>query len=207
MLQHAKKQTKHREQVIANIKSSAEIVFAEHGYSGASFGKIAAQAGIPKSNVVYYFSNKETLYRYVVEDIFNVWRQAADSIHVDNDPIQALGDYIDTKIDLAKQRPYGSKVWANEIIQGAPIVQDYLENELRSWTEDREKVIQTWIDRGQIKPVSPKHLLYLIWSGTQHYADFQHQIETLNSGKPFADSDWESAKKELRQIVLGGLAK
>jgi len=207
MLQHAEKQTKHRERVIANIKSSAEIVFAEHGYSGASFGKIALQAGIPKSNVVYYFNNKETLYRFVVEDIFNVWRQAADSIHADNDPIQALGDYIDIKIDLAKKRPFGSKVWANEIIQGAPIVQDYLENELRSWTEDREKVIQTWIDRGQIKPVSPKHLLYLIWSGTQHYADFQHQIEVLNSGKPFVDSDWENAKQELKKIVLGGLIK
>ena len=205
MLQHAEKQTRHREQVIANIKSSAEIIFAEHGYSGASFGKIAIQAGIPKSNVVYYFSNKETLYREVVEDIFNVWRDAADSIRVENDPIEALGAYIDTKLELARNRPYGSKVWANEIIQGAPVVQDYLENELRAWAEDRQAVIQAWIDKGLIRSISPKHLLYLIWSGTQHYADFQHQIETLNGGKPLSLSDWEATKVELKSILLAGL--
>ena len=124
-------QIRHREETRARIQRAAERVFADHGYLGASFSRIAAEAELPKSNIVYYYQTKEKLYRSVVQNIFNVWRDAADVLSPERDPITALGDYIETKLELARTRPYGSKVWANEIIQRAPVVQDYPENELR----------------------------------------------------------------------------
>ena len=199
------KQKLNREKNIENILSAAEMVFAEYGYNGASISKIADTAGLPKSNVVYYFSTKEKLYRTVVEDIFNIWRAAADEIHEDADPKVALGQYIDTKLELSRQRPFGSKVWANEIIQGAPIVQDYLEMELRSWTEERVLVINRWIEDGKIRPVSGRHLLYAIWATTQHYADFQHQISTLNDGNALSEAQWEETKQAVKDILLLGV--
>ena len=173
---------------------------------GASISRIAAEAGIPKSNVVYYFESKELLYRRVVGEIFDIWRAAADTITVDNDPVTALGAYIDTKLDLARARPYGSKVWANEIIQRAPIVQDYLEDELRSWTDDRIAVIEAWIANGKIRPISARHLLYAIWATTQHYADFVHQITTLNDGSEYSDGQWAEAKASVKDILLSGVS-
>ena len=199
------KQKKNRAQNIENILSSAEIVFAQFGYNGASISKIAEEAGLPKSNVVYYFSTKELLYRTVVEDIFNVWRAAADEIVEHADPREALGSYIDTKMELARTRPYGSMVWANEIIQGAPIVQDYLETELRSWTQERVNVIHKWIAAGKIRPISPKHLLFTIWATTQHYADFKHQISTLNEGSDMTDEQWEETKQAVKELLLFGI--
>lgn len=200
-------QSRNRKEITARILTAAERVFAEFGYAGASISRIAAQAGIPKSNVVYYFETKELLYRRVVGEIFDIWRAAADSITVDNDPIQALGDYIDTKLDLARTRPYGSKVWANEIIQRAPIVQDYLEDELRSWTEDRIVVIEAWITRGQIRLISARHLLYAIWATTQHYADFTHQITTLNEGVELTNRQWDETKSAVKDLLLRGVEK
>ncbi|SEW26822.1 transcriptional regulator, TetR family [Aliiroseovarius sediminilitoris] len=199
-------QSRNREEVTARILVAAEKVFAEFGYAGASISRIAASAGIPKSNVVYYFETKEALYRRVVGEIFDIWRAAADSITVDNNPIQALGEYIDTKLDLARTRPYGSKVWANEIIQRAPIVQDYLEDELRSWTENRITVIEAWIENGQIRPISARHLLYAIWATTQHYADFTHQITTLNDGVELSDAQWKDTKTAVKDLLLRGVA-
>lgn len=198
-------QSRNREEVTARILVAAEKVFAEFGYAGASISRIAAVAGLPKSNVVYYFETKEALYRRVVGEIFDIWRAAADSIRVDNDPIQALGDYIDTKLDLARTRPYGSKVWANEIIQRAPIVQDYLEDELRSWTENRITVIEAWIENGKIRPISARHLLYAIWATTQHYADFTHQITTLNNGVELSDTQWDETKTAVKDLLLSGV--
>ncbi len=200
-------QSRNRQEVTGRILSAAERVFAEFGYAGASISRIAAQAGIPKSNVVYYFETKELLYRRVVGEIFDIWRAAADSITIDNDPIRALGDYIDTKLDLARTRPYGSKVWANEIIQRAPIVQDYLEDELRSWTEDRIVVIEAWIEHGQIRPISARHLLYAIWATTQHYADFTHQITTLNAGVELTNRQWDETKTAVKDLLLRGVEK
>lgn len=200
-------QSRNRQEITGRILTAAERVFAEFGYAGASISRIAAEAGIPKSNVVYYFETKELLYRRVVGEIFDIWRAAADSITVDNDPIQALGDYIDTKLDLARTRPYGSKVWANEIIQRAPIVQDYLEDELRSWTEDRIVVIEAWIAHGRIRPISARHLLYAIWATTQHYADFTHQITTLNEGVELTNRQWDETKSAVKDLLLRGVEK
>ena len=119
---------------------------------------------------------------------------------------KALGDYIDTKLDLARTRPYGSKVWANEIIQRAPIVQDYLEGELCRWTEERIAVIEGWGEAGLIRPVSARHLLYAIWATTQHYADFTHQIRTLNGNAELSDAQWADTKHAVKDVLLGGVA-
>ena len=108
-------------------------------------------------------------------------------------------------MDLARSHPYGSKVWASEIIQGAPIIQDYLEGQLKEWSKDRSKHIQRWIDGGEMDAIDPEHLLYMIWSTTQHYADFAHQIETLNSGEPFSDAQWQTAKLSVKTIILKGV--
>lgn len=186
--------------------SGAERVFAEYGFEGASFGRIAQEVKLPKSNVVYYFETKKKLYRLVVEDIFNVWRQAADNIQPENDPQRALGEYIDAKLELARMRPYGSKVWANEIIQRAPIVQDYLENELRQWTNDRIAVIDGWIAEGRIRPINARTFLYAIWATTQHYADFTHQIQTLNDDKELSETQWDETKRAVKDILLNGIA-
>lgn len=199
-------QSRNREEITARILSCAETVFAEYGFTGASISKIAALAGLPKSNIIYYFESKEALYRRVVGEIFDIWRDAADAIAIDNEPIKALGDYIDTKLDLARTRPNGSKVWANEIIQRAPIVQDYLEVELRSWTDNRIAVIDTWVTQGKIRPISGRHLLYSIWATTQHYADFTHQITTLNDGKELNDAQWAETKAAVKDILLSGVS-
>jgi len=198
-------QIRHREETRAQIQRAAERVFADYGYVGASFSRIAAEAGLPKSNIVYYYQTKEKLYRNVVENIFSVWREAADVLSPERDPINALGDYIETKLELARTRPYGSKVWANEVIQRAPVVQDYLENELRQWTDDRIAVIEYWIAQKQIRPVSARHLLYAIWATTQHYADFKHQIRTLNDDLELTNQQWEETKRSLREILLEGV--
>ncbi len=194
-----------REENEKAILDAAEEVFAEYGYSGASTKRIADRAGIPKANLHYYFPTKEGLYRKVIVNIFNVWLEAANALDDSNDPREALTRYIHTKMDLSRSRPLGSKVWANEIIQRAPIIQDYLETTLRAWTASRATMIQRWIDEGRISAVDPRALLYMIWATTQHYADFAHQITTLNEGKELSDRQWEEAKRNVTEIILRGI--
>ncbi|MEZ5448538.1 MAG: TetR family transcriptional regulator C-terminal domain-containing protein [Thiolinea sp.] len=42
---------------------------------------------------------------------------------------------------------------------------------------ERTAVFQAWIDQGKMNPVDPAHLMFLLWSSTQHYADFSTQIQ------------------------------
>lgn len=187
------------------ILAAAEKVFAEAGFGGATMQMIAAAAGLPKANLHYYFPTKVVLYRRVVQDIFEFWLRAADSFDNAPGPAEGIAAYIDAKMDISRRHPYGSRVWASEVMHGAPVIQDYLEIALRNWTDGRIKVIQGWIDAGKMARVSPRHLLYMLWATTQHYADFGHQIETLNNGAPLSDAQWQAAKDEVRQIILRGI--
>lgn len=194
-----------REENEKAILEAAEAVFAEYGYAGASTGRIAELAGIPKANLHYYFPTKEELYRRIIENIFNIWLEAAGSFETYDDPVEALTRYIHTKMEISRTHPMGSKIWANEIIQRAPIIQDYLETTLRDWTASRVAAIEGWIAEGKLAPVDPHYLLYMIWATTQHYADFGHQITTLNDGRELSEAQWEKAKNSVTTIILRGV--
>ena len=187
------------------ILEAAEKVFAEAGFGGATMQLIADMAGLPKANLHYYFATKEDLYRKVVQQIFEIWLDAASSFDNAPGPVEGIGAYIDAKMDISRTHPHGSKVWASEVMHGAPVIQDYLETTLRDWTNGRIAVIQRWIDEGKMKPINPRHLLYLLWATTQHYADFGHQIQTLNSGKPLSEVQWKEAKASVKDMVLRGI--
>jgi TetR/AcrR family transcriptional regulator len=187
------------------ILKAAETVFAEAGFGGARMQLIADMAGLPKANLHYYFETKEALYRRVVERIFNIWLEAADVFDAAEGPAEGIGAYIDAKMEISGRHPNGSKVWASEVMHGAPVIQDYLETTLSDWTEGRVTIIRRWIAEGKMADVDPYHLLYMLWATTQHYADFSHQIETLNGGKPLSDAQWEAAKASVKQIALRGI--
>ncbi len=194
-----------RQQNETLILQAAEKVFAEAGFGGATMQLIADMAGLPKANLQYYFPTKEALYRRVVQNIFEIWLHAAGSMDRADGPVEGIGAYIDAKMEISRRHPDGSKVWASEVMHGAPVIQDYLETTLRDWTMGRAALIQRWIDEGKMARVDPEHLLYMLWATTQHYADFGHQIETLNNGRPLSDADWQAAKDSVKTMILRGI--
>ena len=198
------RRTEIRQQNEALILQAAEKVFAEAGFGGATMQLIADMAGLPKANLHYYFPTKEDLYRRVVQDIFEIWLHAADSMDQAPGPIEGIGAYIQAKMDISRRHPNGSKVWAFEVMHRAPVIQDYLETTLRAWTTGRVRLIERWIAEGKMAPVDPEHLLYMLWATTQHYADFGHQIETLNAG-PLSDADWQKATDSVKTMILRGI--
>ena len=203
-LPRSQRRTEIRQHNETLILQAAEKVFAEAGFGGATMQLIADMAGLPKANLHYYFPTKEDLYRRVVQDIFEIWLHAADSMDQAPGPIEGIGAYIEAKMDISRRHPNGSKVWAFEVMHRAPVIQDYLETTLRVWTTGRVRLIERWIAEGKMGPVDPEHLLYMLWATTQHYADFGHQIETLNAG-PLSDADWHKATDSVKSMILRGI--
>ena len=106
------------------ILTAAEKVFAKHGLKGSTTKQIADMAKLPKSNIHYYFHTKLNLYRCVLESILVDWMKAADTFNTFDEPREAIRYYVGAKMDLSRTRPFGSKVWATEIISGAGLVLD-----------------------------------------------------------------------------------
>lgn len=187
------------------ILAAAEVVFAEHGFGGATMAAIAAQAGVPKPNIHYYFPTKEKLYRAVVERVLTAWLGAADSFDTSDDPSQALTAYIGAKMDLAREMPLSSRIWASEIMRGAPVIQDFLDTTLTQWVHSRGRVVRKWIAQGKLRPIEPKFLFYMIWATTQHYANAAHEINSLEQGRPLDDEAFEAAKRQVVDTILKGV--
>jgi len=194
-----------RAKIEAKILAAAEEVFAENGFSGAAMSEIARRAGIPKPNLHYYCKTKEELYRRVMQRILDLWLGTADEIQPESDPAEALAHYIAAKIDLARRRPLASRVFANELIHGAPLLSGFLETELRDWVERKAKVIDGWVKAGKMQPVDPKHLFFMIWAATQTYADFAVQIAAVLGRKSLKPADYDAAAKQTTEIALRGL--
>lgn len=201
----AKKKGEIRRRNVEKILLAAEQVFAEKGYAGASMGDIAQLVDIPKSNVHYYFATKEELYREVLLGLLEVWKQDALCFELYDDPRIVLSSYIRAKMTHSRVRAHGSKVWASEVMQGAPILQEQLRDNLYEWAKLKEAKIREWIDDGRILPVEPAHLLYMIWASTQHYADFDYQISLLNDDRPLDDLQFEKAVQSVTSVILRGI--
>ena len=191
-----------RETNEAHLLACAEAVFAERGLEGTSTAMIAERAGLPKANLHYYFPTKLALYRRVLEDLFEDWHRAADTFEGSDDPVEAISGYVRAKMELSRRRPLGSKVWANEIIHGAVHMQDILTQRVKPWLESRVTVIDDWIARGLLAPVSAQTLMYMIWATTQHYADFDAQILALGGKRALTQKAFDASTEEVVQLVI-----
>jgi TetR/AcrR family transcriptional regulator len=187
------------------ILAAAEAEFAARGFSGATMSMIAARAGSPKANIHYYFPTKETLYRAVVERVLTAWLDAARSFDASDDPIEALTAYIGAKMDLAREMPLSSQIYASEMMRGAPVVQDYLDTTLTEWVRSRSAVVRRWVAEGKLREIEPKYLFYMIWATTQHYANAAHEMATLEGGAALSDEAFERAKRQVAETVLFGV--
>ena len=188
----------------SRILSAAEKVFARAGFGGATMAAIAAGSGLPKANLHYYFGSKDVLYRAVLARILNDWLVPTHGITADADPRTALERYIRAKMALSAQRPDGSKVYANEMLHGAPVVKAILGTELRQMVEEKAAVVQGWIDTGRMAPVDATHLFFTIWAATQTYADFDVQVCAVLGRKALTAGDHARATEHVVSLLLRG---
>jgi len=195
-----------RQKNAAKILSAAEEVFAYHGFKGATIHDIAIKAGVPKPNIHYYFKNKTQLYLETLINIINLWDTELNDMNVDDGPVKAISKYIKAKVEFSKQYPFASRLFANEIIAGAPHLKEhYKENEYQQWFKSRTAVFEKWAQQGKIDKLSPEHIIFLIWSSTQQYADFAFQMTAAMGKNKFNDEDFDEASNILTHIILKGI--
>ena len=164
------------------ILDAALDVFSQHGYRGATLDQIAEAAGLSKPNILYYFDGKEEIHITLLNQLMETWLDPLVTLDADGDPLQEILNYVQRKLDMARELPRESRLFAGEILQGAPRMAPHLESDLKPLFDDKCKVIQAWMDAGYLARVDPRHLIFSIWATTQHYADFDAQVSVLLRG-------------------------
>jgi TetR/AcrR family transcriptional regulator len=186
----------------AKILRAAERIFARAGFAGARVAEIAALAGIPKANLHYYFRSKRDLYRAVLDNILRLWLAETRLIDEGGDPRAAIEHYVRMKMRFSRLYPDASRVFATEIIAGAPELKDYLRADLRDLVDRKSAVLTRWIEAGRMAPVDPRQLFFAIWAITQTYADFDAQICAVLDVESIGERDFEVATEQVVALIL-----
>ena len=193
----ARQKSRIRKQKTGQILDAALDVFSRYGFRGSTLDQIAAKAGISKPNLLYYFSSKEEIHVEVLTRLLDAWLAPLKDIDPDGDPIAEICRYVRRKLEMARDYPRESRLFANEIIQGAPVINGFLEGELKQLVDEAAGILDMWSRSGKIAPVDARHLIFSIWATTQHYADFAAQVRILlDSG----DIDFDAAADHLETM-------
>lgn len=187
------------------ILTEAESQFAQFGFEGASLESIAAAVNISRHNLLYYFPSKEALYLRVLDDVLNQWLSGMEEMSHGDDPQQALRNYIRAKLRSSLERPNAAKVFAKEVIAGAPRYAGVIAERVGPVLKKDVQTFQRWAGEGRIAPVDFTHLMFIIWSVTQAYADQQTQFALLLGQPALTESDYARAEELICHLILKGL--
>ena len=171
------------------ILEAALEVFSKKGFRGATLDEIAGEAGLSKPNLLYYFRSKEAMHTAILDRILKTWLDPLHALDPTGDPRDEILGYVRGKLAMSRQYPRESRLFANEILQGAPHVAPRLSGELREVVRDKAAVIAAWVAEGRIPPVDGRHLIISVWSLTQHYADFEAQVGAVLGDDPYPGAE------------------
>ena len=178
----AKGPTRIQRKNTAAILEAALDVFSTHGFRGATVDQIAGAAGLSKPNLLYYFPTKEAIHATLLEGLLQTWLDPLHALREDGDPLNEILGYVRRKLEMSRDYPRESRLFANEILQGAPRIAPALSGELKALVDQKAEVIRHWITDAKIAEVNPHHLIFSIWALTQHYADFDVQVHAVLGG-------------------------
>lgn len=200
-----KKRTRIQQINETRILDAALEIFAAQGFRGATLDEIASAAKMSKPNLLYYFRRKQDIYRAVLQHTLDDWLDPLRQLDADGDPIEQISAYIRLKLEMSRRMPKASRLFANEMLHGAPMIGDVLASSLKALVDEKAGVIRTWIDDGRLAPVDAHHLIFMIWAATQTYADFEAQIEAILGSSARTDAHWQTATETVLNVFLKGI--
>ncbi|AWX92385.1 TetR/AcrR family transcriptional regulator [Paracoccus mutanolyticus] len=179
-------QEKNRQAILA----AALQEFSAQGFAGTTIDRIAETAGLSKPNVLYYFPSKEAIHSTLLDQLLDLWLAPLRELQAQGDPVEQLLAYAKRKLQMSRDYPQESRLFANEVLQGAPRLGPMLGGALRDLVDEKSALIARWSAEGRIAALDPRHLLFSIWALTQHYADFEVQVRAvLGQGHdPYAEA-------------------
>jgi TetR/AcrR family transcriptional regulator len=180
-------------------------VFSTRGFRGSTIDEVADAAGMSKPNLLYYFRTKEAIHRALIDRVLDTWLDPLREFDAAGDPVSEIRSYIRRKIEMARDFPRESRLFANEVLQGAPHIIDELRGPLKDLVDEKANIIRQWQRDGKLAKCDPHHLIFSIWATTQHYADFDAQIHAVLGDARYGEGRFEDAARFLDLLFIDGL--
>jgi TetR/AcrR family transcriptional regulator len=181
----------------AEIVAAAERHFAERGFEAARLEDIAADVGIRRAAIFYYFGDKHELYVAVLESIF---RDATAALPSDGSAAERLEASLTRWIDYIAQRPNVARLLLREAANAQPGVASPLLRTASGPVDWVRAVIDEGVASGELVPLTDPHRFISLMGATTvfHFA----AMPWLTPDVPFDPWSRAEIEKHKQEIVL-----
>ena len=191
-----------REKRVQSIMDAAEVEFASNGLSGTSVQSIADRAGLQKRQVLYFCKNKESLYKDVIERIFQEWR-SLNPVDWDAPPRKVISDYIDHLFQQAKSKPHQNKLIISDMISGGAASLEIMEDRgSRTIVGNTVALLEKYMDDGVMRRTDPLAFLFQIWSAQHFYVAFRPEVNYFLEKDDLDRDDWHRFRDQTKRFAL-----
>ncbi len=190
------------------ILTAAVVVFAEKGFDGARTDEIAAQAGINKAMIYYYFKSKENLYTVIIEQVFSEVSQIL-GVHISHldvsSPYEGISSFIDSYMDFIYTHRIFVKVLLWELARGGTIIARVVRSVLHDQTEQIMDLFQGAAREGKIRPMEPRHLVISMVGMTLFFFFAESVVRAVWGEDPMTPQIIRKRKSEITDLITYGI--
>jgi len=194
-----------RQAAEGRILHAAAELFADTGSAGTTVGQVAARAGMSAATVHYYFRSKAILYEAVLSDVLRRWLHEIEQIDERQPPEDAIAAYVRAKMHVSYAHPAASRIVAQEMLRGGSRMRRFLSVDLLPLLDRKLRLIEGWSRSGLLRPVDGRHLFFLIWAGTEFYANFSVEAAAVLGVSELTEAEMRRAADSVVDLVLNGL--
>jgi TetR/AcrR family transcriptional regulator len=179
------------ERTRAKVLSSAVRLFGDQGYASTSLDEVAADVGLRKQSLLYYFPSKADLFAAAAAEAAAAMYAAMDGALKENDPggLDRLPVFVDAATTLATQRPEVLGL-IREVARAGPPVSDRVVEALRPLVDSAAAWLERGMDDGVIRAQNPRLALLTIYSAVMgHLTESSVQQAVLDEDARRVGSD------------------
>ncbi|HVT87904.1 MAG TPA: TetR/AcrR family transcriptional regulator [Tepidisphaeraceae bacterium] len=187
------------------ILSAAERIFAKEGLSGARTDVIAAEAGVNKALLYYYFKSKESLFHAVVEDHFREFNeQALQILNRPGSPQKILLEYVSMHFDFISNKHRHASLYQQMMSGGKP-----LERLVHQYFLPRSQALGKLLERGmregEFRTVDRFHTAISIVAMIVFYFSAARVVHLLGHSDAYSRANLRKRKEQVLDFIRRAL--
>ncbi len=184
------------------ILDAAARIFAEQGLSGARTDAIAAEAGVNKALLYYYFKSKEDIYRAVLDEHMKSFQlKAVEILSRDGPAAPILLEYVRTHFDFIRVRPHYPRLFQRLMMAGGWRGERLVAERILPVAQRLDALLRRGIRNGEFRPFHVAHTAVSLVALTVFYFNAAPVIRLVSQQDPFSSANMRRRKAEVVKFI------
>jgi len=184
------------------ILEAASRVFSRQGLSGARTEAIAAEAGVNKALLYYYFKNKEDIYWAILdEEVTGFHVKALELLSQEGPAAPILLRYVSDHFDFMCAHPHYPRLFQMMMMAGGRRCERLVAERIIPVARKLGALLRRGIRAGELRPFDVGHTAVSLVALTVFYFNAAPVIRLVSGRNPFSPANMRKRKAEVLGFI------